>query len=527
MHRIFFLLALSLLAQSALAFQFADGTPTIAPAGSKYIFYWGQHQCDFTEASGYKGNLSLSPVGFRQMLLHTPTIWDGARLIRDFTFTLEGQRISTENYTSRLGDWDVLFGAKATFGNTFHATNLPLGNGIAASVDILIINPDEKEDFKPARGNWASNAPFLNSNLLEQVVWGREDITKISDRDFFTVSEFWQTVRQQPFVDWKISVPPQTLRAGINFQSPEQGSFGVFAVLPEYDEYRQMLDNLYNYKHLARPGATVSFILQTAERYEELYKKQMTLVADNDPRLLLRRSRDTHILTIEWGHFKTALEGLYLTTFTDSTGKVAPIDEPIARIISISNIDTIITETLAARPRCLVDGEPVPGLSFSLSASKYSYKLSDDMPLSKEMAAEIVDREKGRIEFQLDSFALSGYVLPQMSLYIQFLSFTNELLVRNDFETLMKTATDQSVVLLPPPIVTKDSIEITFNLPKEAIAKISLFGPEGLLDHLISDKFSAGQSKVSIARSKTRFEGKHYVFLNTPFGVLKQEIELK
>ncbi|HRI58676.1 MAG TPA: hypothetical protein PK228_03105, partial [Saprospiraceae bacterium] len=90
MHRKILLFSLLLTANAACAFQFADGATTVTFSNTKYILYWGQHQCDFTEANGYKGNLSLSPAGFRQMLLHAPSIWDGVRLIRDFTFTLEG-----------------------------------------------------------------------------------------------------------------------------------------------------------------------------------------------------------------------------------------------------------------------------------------------------------------------------------------------------------------------------------------------------------------------------------------------------
>jgi hypothetical protein len=524
MMRSLFISFLLFTVYSVSGFQFADGTTTVSLSNPKYILYWGHHQCDLSEANGYQGSLSLSPGGFRQMLLHPPSIWDGKDLQRDFTFKIEDQRVAAANYASQLSGLDAALSPKAKFGTTLHLSNLPLGNGITGAVAIQIVNPDDKETIKPARGFWTSNAPFLNNNFLEQVVWGREDITKNADRDFFTVAEFWQTVRQQPYAEWKFSVTPQPLRAGILLQGPEQGTFGLNANLDNDDEYRQMLDKLSNYKHLARAGTTVLLTLQTAERYEELYKKQMILVQDNDPRLLLRRSRDTHSLTIEWRNFNTTLEGLYLATYKNSEEDMVPIDEPISRINAITYTDSTAAMMFGTRPRCLMDGEEMSGLSFRLTVADSTYEWSEDKPFPPAASAIPLS---DNVEFELDSFALSGYALPKMNFILHLFPFTADLLVRNDFETLKKAATDRSVALLSLPVVTKDSIDITFNLPKEALVKISLFGPEGLLDHLISKKFTAGQNNVSIGRSQLRFEGKYYVFLNTPFGVLKQEIELK
>lgn len=549
MQRIFFLLGLSLLAQSALAFQFADGTSTVATASSKYIFYWGQHQCDLTDANAYKGNLSVSRGAFRQLLLHPPSIWDGTNLQRNFAFSLENKKVNTENYAAQVGDLDAALSPKAEPGKVLHLTGLPLDGSRTGSIDIRIIDPEEKGKTTPARGFWASNQPYIHENYLEQVVWGREDILRNSDRDFFTEAEFWQTIRQQPYAEWKFGVEPQALRAGVQLQGPEQGTISLNTNLDNGDEYRQMLDVLSNYKHLAHAGSSVTLTLQTAERYEDLYRKRMVLVPDNDPRLRLRRSRDMHTLTIQWGGFINKMEGLYLGAYTNAEGISVPIDEPVSRIVGVTQTDSAMIDLFAARLVCLIDGMEVPGLTFNLhisdsihlrtdangipvtspgaspQAGKHIYRWTDEGSMTPPIPPLLSPNDK--VELELDSFSLEGYTLPPMFFTVHFIALTNELLVRNDFETLLKAASEPARAMMAQTVITPDSIEIAFKLPKEAFVKISLFEDNGRLTRIRMSRFGKGANKMTLPRDKSDSRGKHYLFLNTPFGVLKQEIELE
>lgn len=521
----FFLFFLFLFAAGPLsAFQLADGTPGSAPPAAKYIFYWGKHQCDLTAGNGFKGQLKLTAPGFRQILLFPPTIWNGAALLRDFSFKLEEIPVSTADYTARLGELDAALGPKASVGAVFHITDLPLGNGIVGAVDILIHNPEDKKEYQPVRGNWASNMPFLNEQLLERVAWGREDITRISDRDFFTVAEFWQTVRQQPYAEWQPYAEPQTIRATINFQDPEQGWFGLSALLSDDIEYRQMLDNLNNYKHLARPGATVSLELQTAQQYERLYKKQMTLVPDNDTRLLLRRSRDTHTLSLEWGAFREHLEGLYLAHSAKPDGTTAPIDEPVARVAMLSYDPSIKTTMLTNPLLCRIDGESRSDLFFRITIAGDVFDMNAGEPFSDSIAAKIAAKCDQNTPLQLDSFTMTGMELPPLSFLIHFNSFRSPALVRNELEVLLKAASGNTSVTLFPPVLTDEEVQITFQLPKQTIVNVSIFDPDGSLVHLTEGGYSAGKHQVNVSRERVKSNGKYYVFLNTPFGVAKQEI---
>ena len=67
--RLLFVVLLFLSTIPAQAFQVADGTPPAPSTAGKYIFYWGKHQCNLSEAEGYRSTLSLSTAEFRQMLL--------------------------------------------------------------------------------------------------------------------------------------------------------------------------------------------------------------------------------------------------------------------------------------------------------------------------------------------------------------------------------------------------------------------------------------------------------------------------
>lgn len=525
MMRSLFLFFLLLSARAALAFQFADGSAGVtASVAAKYIFYWGQHQCDLTEANGFKAGWSVSPGAFRQLLLQQPGIWDGKQLLRGFDFKIDGRRISTQDYLSKLGELDTDFGTKAVFGKVFHLTDLPLGSGRRGAIDISITNPEEKEEPLPVRGNWTSNLPYLNENLLDRVVWGREDLNKISDRDFFTIAEFWQTVRQQPYVEWKSYETPQTISAGVNFASPQQGSFGVVANLNDDDDYGQMLDNLRHYKHLAQSGARVTLNLQTAERYEELYKKPMWLVPDNDPRLLLRRSRDTHLLDFDWGAIHFEVEGLYLSTYVDSLGNTRPVDEAAARLGSIGYSDTSIAEVLATLPVCKVDGVPVPGFSFRTKVEDKFFRMTDQATIDPESAKAAAANHVA--EMELDSFELPGYALPPLSFTVHMLTFDPASLVKNDYETLTRAVSGFARAMFSTPEITNDTIAVQFSIPREAFARVSLFDSGGQLVHLVEGVFKTGQNSIRLPRQPIPSKGKHYLFLNSPFGVIRQEIEL-
>lgn len=514
-----------LLATGTASAQFADGNAKTPVRATKFIVYWDKHQCDLTEGNAFRAELSMSSGAFRQMLLHAPKFWDGTKLVREFSFKLEDRRIATTDYASLIARLDADFGEKATPGKVFIVSDLPLANGLKGSIDIRIIDPEQKKDVAPVRGSWASNAPYLNKTLLETVVWGRDDLSRISDRDFITVSEFWQMIQLQPYVGWQAWAEPLNLRVGVQFQSAEQGNFGVFGQLDENpDGYQQVLDQLQPYKHLARPGTAVSLSLQTAAQYEDLYKKRLMLVPDSDQRLLLRRSRNTHTLKFYWEHIFMQLEDLYMTTYETTSGEFRPVDEPVARVASLSFIDSMAPDMFTEAPYILVDGREVEGLSFRARIGEHVFAVHDTGALHPDISRLLV--QEG-LETELDSFRLEGHLLPEISVSIFPVLMNSRLLVRNDLETLSKAATNPARALLSTPVITDAYIEATFTLPEKSGAWVSLFNLEnGLAATVITDKYLAGQNKVQIPHGALN-PGKYALFLNSPYGVLRQDVEIK
>lgn len=523
MRSLIFLFLIGIAASSSA--QFADGNAKTPARSTKYIVYWDKHQCDLTESNAYQGELSMSAGAFRQMLLHAPKFWDGTKLVRDFSFKLEGRRISTADYASLIARLDADFGEKAVPEKIFKVSDLPLASGLKGGIAIRIIDPEQKKDVAPARGNWSSNAPYLNTSLLETVVWGRDNLTRISDRDFITVAEFWQMIQLQPYVGWHAWAEPLNLRVGVQFQSPEQGNFGVFGQLDENpDGYQQFLDQLQPYQHLARTGTSVSLSLQTAGQYEDLYRKRLVLVPDGDQRLLLRRSRDTHSLSFYWEHIFTKIDDLYMSTYQTESGATMPVDEPMARVASLSYIDSMAPDMFTEAPYCLVDGQKVEGLSFRIRIGDRSFSVRDTGTLHPDIAGLLV--QEG-LDAELDSFRLEGYLLPELSMSIFSVLMNTSLLVRNDLETLSKAAGNPARAVLSTPEITDTFIEASFSIPEKASLRITLFNLEnGLAATIISEKYEAGQNKIQIPHRALN-PGKYALFLNSPFGVLRQDVEIR
>ena len=70
--------------------QVADGARPTGATSSKYIFYWGKHQCYLIASTGFRSVINLTPDEFRQMLLSAPKLWNGRSLAADFSFSIEG-----------------------------------------------------------------------------------------------------------------------------------------------------------------------------------------------------------------------------------------------------------------------------------------------------------------------------------------------------------------------------------------------------------------------------------------------------
>ncbi|MBL7826543.1 MAG: hypothetical protein JNJ57_07935 [Saprospiraceae bacterium] len=509
------------------AYQLADARPP-APVSMKYIFYWGKHQCDLSENNQYHGKMAITVGEFRQIMLNLPNLWNGKELVANLTFKLEGATVVVSDYLAQLAQLDAYLSQRIKRGSTLLITELPLHDGIQGNIDIQL---KEKDDVETTVFGYSSSQDMnqMNTVFFERVVWGREDIYETSDRDFFTVREFWQTIRQEPLVEWHPYIEPRALRVDLQLTTKELTSFSVVAKLGE-EPYASYVSRLETYKHMINPGATVILNLQTAAQYELMYRKTMFIVEEGDPRLRLRKKRDQHEVKLRWGAWSEKIKGLYLQTATGTNGERIPTDKPISRNsgLTFANSKMFYEENLwhQTAPEFFVDDEPVSGdvafqVTLSDSVSFWVHASNFEPDTIKKYFHTGMTFDKIRF----DSIQVEGYDLPPMSFNMYLVILKDPILVRNDLETLQKASASFARVRLEMPVKTEKGYKFSFQIPELAAAAISIFEPDGWNSFVARDMYGPGNTEVEVPFSAFRNYGKHIAFLNTPFGVVKVEFE--
>lgn len=511
----------------ASAFQLADAAPPQAHNTEKYILYWGKQQVDLTAANGYNSQVSLSPDAFRQMILNLPKLWDGKSLVKSFSFKLDETTLNTATYLDQFAQLDADIGSKIKVGNTLKLRSLSLSNGARGAIDFLIEQRDEETVVL------YGNAPgqrktTLNNALVERVVWGREDILASSNRDFFTVREFWQSIRQEPVVLWQYNLVPQPLRCVVDLVSKDKVSMGFAANLEEIP-YSSFLESVEPYRHMVHPGSAVSLKLQTAGQYDQLYQKNIIIVADDDPRLRLRGSKDYHEIDLNWGSWRERISELYLLSGENKAGEKIPVDLAIARNSAMFFAQDSIGNWAISKPECSIDGVPVSGNltfrvvvndSLAFQVQSATYKADAVAAFFNQFGTEI---EKLRI----DSVAVEGYELPPMVFAIYNMRRNGDLLVQNDFTSLQILSERPKKTSLSPPEIGETELVFKFELLKTTRYAFSIFEPDGRNIYLMEAAFSEGAIEVKAPRNVVRKSGKHLAFLNTTYGVWKVEFEVE
>ena len=514
----------------AFAFQLADGAAPAPVTTAKYIFYWEKNQCALTQSNDYQGHIELSATSFRQMLLSAPKLWNGHELLKDLHFSLEGYTISTLNYLGQLAELDARLGPLAVTGNTLNLTDLLLDDGKKAAIRIQIKEDTEKPPpvygFSPAQ-----DQNQLNTQWLDRVVWGREDIYETSDRDFFTVQEFWQTIRQEPLVEWNPYVEPQTIRIDVRLTSAGKTSMGVVANLAEMT-YSDFLTQLETYRYMVHPGATISLNLQTAAQYDQLFKKTMLIVGEQDPRLRLRRKRDQHTLSLRWGEWYEKINGLYLQNLITPQDDTLSADRPISRNSSMTFTDgkSLVEDKawLSQKPVYTIDGEPVSGeLTMRVTVSDTITFWVNTRTFESDSLEQYFKEGLFHYKMAIDSIQIEGFDLPPMTFTMYMLMLKKPNLVGNTLEDLEKETSKFARVRLESPVRTEKGYQFGFQIPDRAYMSFSVFEPDGWNSYVWEDVFPSGSHQIEVPFKTFRNKGKHLAFLNSSFGVVKVVFEVE
>lgn len=506
------------------AFQFADATaPKPAPL-PKYIFYWGQQQCDLTAEQQYKGRFTMRPPEFRQMLLSTPKLWNGTGLVTEFSFHLQEFPIHTKTYLTQIASLDQQFGQSVTAGQVLAIRQLDLGNGVTASIEIEITAPgNEKKLVFGAQGY----APFLNAQWMETITWGQEDKLEINQRDFFTVAEFWEIFGQEPYLEWRSWQAATPVTAELQILDAEEVTLSLRFRLEE-QRYAEFIRQAQVYRHLFKPGVRATLLLQTSDQYERLYQKSLQLVDEGDERLLFRRNQDFHTLQIGWGEWKETIEHLYLKEVSDRDGKRRTADQPVNRWSMLSNWVDHLNDWARLGPQFRVDNELVEGASYTIQSNDSTfYRVENGQFDPAELKRIFSQNEINRNGWKINNIELPGFSLPFMQFSFRNNLFTREqILLRNNIQTLSLIADSIRGYSIKAPV--KDGKEWKFELesPQRSDLIITVFNSENLNVFWEDIIIGAGKSAHSIPANVLTEKGKYKAFLISYLGVTKVEFEV-
>lgn len=509
------------------SYQISNKNPTDSAAGTKFIFYWGKLQCDLSETNQYRGIYRCTAADFRQILHSTPYLWTGDQMAERVSFQLESHRViatrGTFDYTSLIGKLDEAIGQKVVDGQTLQITGLQLNEQISGRIDLFIEASETKDQGVVYRRPPPGASNMLNTEFLEMVVWGREAIYENSNRDFFSETEFWRTVQQFPAVEWAPDIQPGAVRASIQVKDIGDASFDLRAHL-EAPYYQQMVENLNNYRHLIKPGSRITLALHTVEEYERLYEKNMYLVADNDPRLALRKNRNTHTFRMEWAGWEESAEQVYLLQVKDANGNPLTVDP------TISLASTTMTDVLAAMmgegPTFWIDGHLAPDISFRLQTPAGAVRIDAGQGIPDTLIAALNRAPLERYEIKIDSLQMAGYDLSALSCTLRFFYLAENLRVRNQLSALLAAPSTAWVKIYPlSPLDSGYAVEL--ELLRETSGQLSIFSSEGENIFTLGNMYPAGRHTVEIPRAVFKQPGKYFVFLNTIYGVGKQELLLE
>lgn len=442
-------------------------------------------------------------------------------MAEQIAFKLEGIPVRAtrngQDYPAMIGQLDEAIGQKVNAGQVIQLTELQLEAQIFGRIECYI----EADEHQPEEPGYRTAANMLNTRFLNLVIWGREDIYDNANRDFFSQTEFWQTVKQLPVVEWAPYVKPQTVRAGIRLHELGETPLDLRAILEPAD-YNALLKKLENYRHLLKPGAAVSLTLHSAAQHERLYEKTMYIVDDADPRLALRRDRDTHTLEITWGGLKEKIDNLYLLELEDARGNKILADPPatVRRTIRQSERSPMLAE----RPEFWIDGLPVPDMQFQLSTSTSSVVIGPgqpmpnlEVPVNSDSSAVV-----NALQVQLDALQAPGYSMPDLRFTLNFYTMRENLRVRNQLQSLLASP-GTTLIKLHAPIKAGAGYAVDLEVLEETDAKLSVFTPDGENLFSLDNRYPPGRHTVELPRLVFRQPGRYFLFLNTVLGVARQE----
>ncbi len=498
-------------------FQVPDSLHAADGGGEKFIFYWGNIEVALRADEAYRAEVTLSPAAFQQMLLHPPRLWNGRTLEEKVAFRLEDFSVvatrGTTDYEAQLAELYEHLAPKADERGRFQLTDLVLPTRQVGTIVFLIKHSEGHSEEAPFSPDRYPHFHF-DSLRLSAVSWGLNHL-EVTHRDFFTAREAFQIVQQQPSIVWQPYVRPQPAHAEVQVikNGVAQQTFRVDAT--DANVYARFTQYLCFYRFLFRPGHDVVLRL-FSDSYDHLFEHRLRLVDEQDPRLALRRYRDTHRVRLVWGPVRYVWNALYLSC--QSIDDTTCLGNDPAEQISFTLGQALLPQLLTTRPILWIDDVRVPDLSFKIAVDNREVEVlpQEAMPALDLFASE---EQPLRRVVRLHQLAAAGYDLSSIALNI------NVVTAKVQIAPLLTVAFLPALVLYQPS-VQADTVEITFDLPDVAIVKFTVSNSAGNVVHRIDSLYSAGRHHISLSREIFAPPGSYTVELVTPFGAVWQTFEI-
>ncbi len=355
----------------------------------KFIFYWGDMQGVLLAANQYHCSIEVPTTAFRKSIFSHPFLWNGNAMSDSLVFKLEGQMVSSSKnekqiYLDHQTQLDKQFGQNARAGETIQISDLLLGNGIYGSILITLKEPVPQKT--PQRRFPAADRPVtVTKEWIDFFQWG-PFIDEWSQRDYFTVQEVLTTIATDPVFVWN----PNKVQEGMEVQ--------ISPLVPNVDIPQQVADLngmtyqqfsgqfLKSYGHLIQPGMAIELGLRTSQQRHQEIRATMNVVAPDDPRLQLKRSKDGHAFSFQWGSWQSSWDHLYLKTFQLADGTTIHADPETWLYTSnffLSLYDDGISEAtkiqqnfdrfLSSRPSFTVDELEMSDLTFDIEMDNQTW----------------------------------------------------------------------------------------------------------------------------------------------------------
>ncbi len=496
-------------------FPLADSLPLLNGVEEKFILYWGDVQVVLRADKQYCAEVTVAPLAFRQMLLHPPRLWNGRALEEKVAFRLEGFPVvatrGTADYEAQLEALYERFAPKATNECRLLLTDLVLPAQRQGNVVFLIKSPaDSAMEMSLLAERYGHF--WLDSQLLVTVIWGlrRHETTQ---RDFFTPQEALQILYQQPSMVWQPYATPQPVYAEVRIIEADGVQQMLRVFLENAEAYGPFARRITLYRFLLRPGSQVVLRL-LSDRYDRLFEHRLRLVGEQDPRLALRRYRDTHRVRLTWGPIQHVWQALYLSCWEvgDATCLSGDLPEPVPLTLA----QTLLPELLNTRPVLWIDGVCLPDLSFRIAIDDQEVHV---LPEEAMPSVALPSSEEPRMRVvRLYHLAAAGYDLSGIALRINA--------VATKVLPSLPSGPPLSALVLYQPVVRADSVEIIFDLPDSAVVSLVLSAETGDAVHRVNSLYSAGRHHIALSREIFVPPGSYTVELATPFGTVWQTFEI-